>query len=188
MRAAERVEPRTLAPVAARRRSARVPVVAACCLLAAILAQTSGMLYLPPRWPRPDVVLVLALAWGFRRGRGEGVALALLGGLLLDLASVGPLGLHTLALGLAVFVVEAGGPAWAANWPRRLAATVLAALLVQVLILAVMGLRGWELDWSTGLLRLILLSVAADLAIVSLWYVVLGPLLGAGRQRPAAES
>jgi len=50
--------------------------------------------------PRPDLVLLLVLAWSMIRGVAEGTVGGIAGGLALDLTSAVPFGLHTSLLGL----------------------------------------------------------------------------------------
>src|SRR5918911_3711443 len=50
--------------------------------------------------PRPDLVLLLVLAWSMIRGVAEGTVGGIAGGLALDLTSAAPFGLHTSLLGL----------------------------------------------------------------------------------------
>ncbi len=50
--------------------------------------------------PRPDLVLLLVLAWSMLRGLTEGTIGGVAGGLALDLLSAAPFGLHTGLLGL----------------------------------------------------------------------------------------
>ena len=168
-----------LAPVEARGRAARPLLVGVVLLLAAALGQTTAAPWAPSGLPRLDVVLALALAWCFRRGRGEGVLLALAGGLLLDLSSAGPFGLHTLALGLALLLVEGAGETLTGSWPRRLLASVLTGALVELVALGVLVLRGWGLPTPGGLARAALPTIGADLILVLVLYVLVGWLLRA---------
>ncbi|HLI25858.1 MAG TPA: rod shape-determining protein MreD [Chloroflexota bacterium] len=166
-----------LAPVQ-HRRSARWLIVGGLLLPAAVVGQTTGALYLPEGWPRADIGLAVALAWAWRRGRGEGVGLALGGGLLLDLASAAPLGLHVLALGLALLLVESAGELLAGSWPGRLVATVCAGALVHLVVLTGLWLRGWAIDWSRALAQATLPALGADLVVGVVLYYLLGGLLG----------
>jgi rod shape-determining protein MreD len=50
--------------------------------------------------PRPDLVLLLVLAWSMIRGLDEGTVGGIAGGLALDLLSAAPFGVHTGLLGL----------------------------------------------------------------------------------------
>src|SRR5262249_2474376 len=107
-----------MAPVGARRSPVRALVGVGLALLAAMLLPTSVALYLPSTAPRPDLVLLVALAWGFLRGSGEGFLAAVVGGLLLDCASSTPFGLHVFAFGLAAVVVSGDGR-FSSSAPRR---------------------------------------------------------------------
>ena len=49
--------------------------------------------------PRPDLVLLLVLAWSMLRGLAEGTIGGIAGGLALDLLSAAPFGLHAALLG-----------------------------------------------------------------------------------------
>jgi rod shape-determining protein MreD len=49
--------------------------------------------------PRPDLVLLVVLAWSIARGVTEGAIFGILGGLALDVLSAGPFGLFTVLLG-----------------------------------------------------------------------------------------
>jgi rod shape-determining protein MreD len=49
--------------------------------------------------PRPDLVLLVVLAWSIVRGLTEGAIFGILGGLALDIMSAGPFGLFTMLLG-----------------------------------------------------------------------------------------
>jgi rod shape-determining protein MreD len=176
-----------LAPVQ-RRRSWRWLLVGGGLLLAAVVGQSTAALYLPPGWPRADLVLALALAWAWRRGRGTGVGWALGGGLLLDLASAAPLGLHMLALGLALLLVESAGEVLAHGWPGRLLAAACAGALVHLVLLAGLWLRGWPLDWARALGQTTLPALGADLGAAVVLYYLLGGLLGTSPAARGASS
>jgi rod shape-determining protein MreD len=53
----------------------------------------------------PNLVLLAVVGWTLVRGAGSGLRWAIAGGLLLDLVSPGPLGLHALALAVAAYGV-----------------------------------------------------------------------------------
>ena len=77
-------------------------------ILAAVVLQTALLDRLPfPGGSAPNLVLVLVIARAWLRGGGAGMRWALAGGLLLDLAGIGPLGAHALALLCAAYVAGA---------------------------------------------------------------------------------
>ena len=58
-----------------------------------------------PRLPvRPDLMLVLVVAWSLLRGMEEGLLWAFVGGILLDLLSAGPFGAFTIGLLVAALI------------------------------------------------------------------------------------
>jgi rod shape-determining protein MreD len=163
----------SLAPVRQRRSPARDFVVLGAALLLATLVQTTVAAYLPPTWARPDLVLMVALAWAYLRGGGEGFLAGVVGGLLLDLSSSVPFGLHILAYGLALWLVGNENGPFAASPPRRVAGAVVAAALVHGLVLVAMQLRGWDVWWSAALFRSLLPALALDAAILVMCDVLL---------------
>jgi rod shape-determining protein MreD len=162
----------SLAPVRSRRSPPLALLGVGLALLGAALLQTSVALYLPTTAPRPDLVLVVALAWGFLRGGGEGFIAALLGGLLLDLAGATTFGLHIFGFGLAALVVSGEG-GFAASPLRRSLGAVVAAAIVHLLLLGVLQMRGWELLWPVALVRGTLPALACDAALLPLCYALL---------------
>ena len=77
---------------------------AALLLAAAALLQVTLLGRVDAALPAPNLVLALCAARAWTRGGRAGMAWALLGGLLLDLAGgVGPLGVHALALLAAAY-------------------------------------------------------------------------------------
>jgi rod shape-determining protein MreD len=171
----------SLAPIRSGRSPTRALVGVGLALLAGALVQTSATLYLPSAVPRPDLVLVVALAWGFLRGSGEGFLAAVAGGLLLDCQGTAPFGLHVLAFGLAALVVSGDG-AFSTSALRRSTGAVVAAAIVHLLMLAVLQMRGWEPLWPVALVRGTLPALAADAALLPVCYALLRRL-----PEPAAE-
>ena len=72
-------------------------------LAMAALLQVTLVGRLDPSLPQPNLVLALVVARAWLRGGGAGMRWALAGGLLLDLAGIGPLGEHALALLAAAY-------------------------------------------------------------------------------------
>ena len=162
-----------LAPVRAGQSRGRSIAAVGAALLLAALAQTSAAVYLPPVVPHPDLVLLVALAWGFLRGRGEGFVAGIAGGLLLDLCSSTPFGLHVLALGLATLLVDAAGATLADGIVRRSVGGVVAAAIVHVLAIGAIQLHGWELWSPATAMRSVLPALAADALILPGCYALL---------------
>ena len=163
----------SLAPVRQQRSPARDFAVVGVALLVAGLAQTTAAAYFPPSWARPDLVLMVALAWAYLRGGGEGFLAGVVGGLLLDLSSSVPFGLHIFAYGLALWLVGNENGPFVASAPRRVAGAVVAAALVHGLVLLVVQLRGWDVWWSAALFRSLLPALALDAVILVACYLLL---------------
>jgi rod shape-determining protein MreD len=75
-------------------------LIAAGLLAAAALLQSVLGPSLPVVRGRPDLVLVVVLAWSMLRGSGEGAFVGFLGGVLLDSAVYTPFGINGALLGL----------------------------------------------------------------------------------------
>ena len=56
----------------------------------------------------PDLVLLLVVSWVLLHGMREGLAVALLGGLVLDALSAGPFGVATLSLAVVSWIAGLG--------------------------------------------------------------------------------
>ena len=94
----------------------------------------------------PQLVLCWVVGWAVVRGRGEALPWAIFAGLLLDLLSSLPPGVHLLALAAATYLVDTGrrligGSPLVFGAVAIVAATALYDLLV-VLLLGLAGTRG----------------------------------------------
>jgi len=114
------------------------PIVA---VLAAL--QTSMVPRLAVGGARTQLVLVWVVCWAVVRGRGEAMSWAIFGGLLLDLLSQMPPGVHLLALTVVAFVADLGHTVMQGSPALFSGAAVFAASLlygiVLVLVLAATG-------------------------------------------------
>jgi rod shape-determining protein MreD len=75
-------------------------VIAAGLLAVAALLQSVMGPSLPLVRGRPDLVLVVVLAWSMLRGSGEGAFVGFLGGVLLDSVTYTPFGINSALMGL----------------------------------------------------------------------------------------
>ncbi|GIV83449.1 MAG: hypothetical protein KatS3mg052_0456 [Candidatus Roseilinea sp.] len=114
---------------------------------------------------RPNLVLVMGAAWAAIRG-DEGFIWALGGGLLLDLQSSAPFGMHTAGLmignALAALLDRAPIPipiARTLNW------VLVTTVVYHITALAVLGLANRTFDISIGFTSVILPSLAANLIL-----------------------
>lgn len=98
----------------------------------------------------PQPALLAALAWGLLRGPWEGMVWAFVGGLFLDLFSMGPIGVTSLALMAAVPVLVRARQ----SLPEE--SVLITALLLAlgltiyfVVYLIVLRVAGFGLNWQT---------------------------------------
>jgi rod shape-determining protein MreD len=96
--------------------------------------------------PRPDLVLVLVLAWSMVRGFAEGTVGGIVGGLALDLLSGVPFGVHTAILGLIGSLTALGeANLYRGNLPLFLTTAALATVVMHgaaILLLQASGQQG----------------------------------------------
>lgn len=153
-------------------------VRAALLLAAAALLQVTFLGRLDTALPAPNLVLALCLARAWTRGGRAGMAWALAGGLLLDLAGgVGPLGVHALAALAAAYTAGALAAAFE-NSSAALAALAGAAggIVYGAVVLAAadsLGLADVSLRASLPLLAgggvVTALATAAATALLQRW-------------------
>ena len=138
--------------------------------LMAVLAivQTSILPRFPIAGVEPQLLFLLALAWGLVRGLEEGLVWAFIAGIWADLFSLTPLGLSSLA-----FMAGVAGPILLQPLmpPRRLPVTALMGalgtliyLLFYVVALGLLG-RGLSAAGVAGLLPIALLHAVLILPI-----------------------
>ncbi len=139
-------------------------------LTLAVLVQDVLLSRLSVLGGRPDLVLLLVLAWAFLRGPAEGAVWAFIAGILLDLLSGGPFGGITLALLLASLLL-------AQQWGRELGSLFLQLFLLvlvgcfvyHLVLLLTLAWTGHSVDWQYALAR-----VAAPSALLN---AVLAPFV-----------
>jgi rod shape-determining protein MreD len=145
-------------------------VIAAGLLLLAALFQSLVGTSLPFLGGRPDLPLVLVLAWAVLRGPHEGALVGFIGGLLLDSVRYTPFGLNAAFLGIIGYV--AGLPqanVYRGNFPFFFGTAVVVTLayhLLMLLALQAYGLRlpplaeTWTLALWAAVLNALLLAPA----------------------------
>jgi rod shape-determining protein MreD len=154
-----------------------VSFYAAIPLMAALaIVQTSILPRFSVAGVEPQLLFLVALAWGLLRGLEEGLVWAFIAGLWIDLFSLTPMGLSSLAFmaGVAVPVLlQHIMP------PRRLLVAALMAalgtviyLLVYAVALGLLG-RGLSLGGLAGLLPLVVMHVVLILPIYYVTQTVL---------------
>jgi rod shape-determining protein MreD len=121
---------------------------------------------------RPDLVLLLVLAWTMVRGTTEGAVAAFIGGLAVDIFSPLPLGSHALVMLLTIAPIGAmGAPFYRGNLVFPIGGAFLATVLYNVLLLLLSRLLGQDIVWGSLLWRLALpmALITATLMPVVYW-------------------
>lgn len=129
-------------------------------ILLLALLQVSLMPRLPWLGVRPDLVFLVALAWGMVRGSAEGAIVAFGGGLMLDILSSFPLGGQALALLLTVVALSwLGAPFYRGNPLFPAAGAFLGTWAYHLLLLLLAQLFGQAASWG-GTLRYVVLPLS----------------------------
>ncbi len=140
-------------------------------LLILALLQGALMPTIPLLGIRPDLILVLLLAWTMVRGVREGVVGAFIAGLALDVFSSYPLGSHSLVLALTVLAVGwLEAPVYRENLAFPIIGTAAATLLYNLLLMGLSQLLGQPVAWGSLLWRFILPLALLEAAMMPLAY------------------
>jgi len=118
------------------------------------LAQTVWLSRVSLWGARPDLMLLTVLAWAVIRGMDEGMVWGLIGGLIVDLFSGGPLGATALALLAAAFLTgQPWGQGIGSPIMRLLLLAFAAGLVYHLVLLAVLAWTGYGVEWGPAILR-----------------------------------
>lgn len=140
----------------------------------AAVVQSVALPHLEILGVKPDLVLLLVIAWSVRRGAGAGVVWAIVGGIAVDLLSVGPFGVSVLAMGVAATLAGSVGPSL-----RRTSALLPVAMtpplsIVATLVGAVaLTLVGWPVFWPVTVALVVLpAAIVNSVAMLAVYPVV----------------
>ena len=115
---------------------------------------------------RPDLVAVMVLVWSLVSDRGDELAWAFGGGLLLDTLSGGPTG--AAILGLTVVSLLAGlseSRLWESHLLLPLVAVALGTIIYHLIYLAALTVSGWSIPWIETLTTVTLPSMILNLIL-----------------------
>ncbi len=156
-------------------------------ILLLALLQVSLMPRLPLVGVRPDLVFLVALAWGMVRGSAEGAVVAFCGGLALDILSSFPLGGQAMALLLTVVALSGlGAPFYRGNPLLPVAGAFLGTWLYHLLLLLLTQISGQAASWG-GTLRYAVLPLSlVEAALMLPVYWILDRLERRTRRRARA--
>jgi rod shape-determining protein MreD len=120
---------------------------------------------------RVDLGLLVVVAWGLVSRPGEAAAWGLATGLFLDLASGLPFGTQALALtlvGLLMGLIQM--MIFRDNILLPPTAAFIATWVYNLLVLGLLSLLGWPMDWNEYLLRITLPTAILNTAVLPLAY------------------
>jgi len=115
---------------------------------------------------RPDLMLLVVLGWATVRNLDEGLVWGLIGGLIVDLLSGGPLGATALALLATAFLVgQPWGRGLGSQAVRLLLMAFIGILVYHLVLLIVLSWTGRTIDWRFSLLRVAAPSVLLNVVL-----------------------
>lgn len=133
----------------------------------------------------PNFVLLLTLAWAARAPLVEAVLIAFAGGIGLDLMSVGPLGLTTLALLPPIFAIDIVREQLVGfNYLLLVIFTAIAGFVYALIMLAGLVIAGFTLPPLGVLSYTILPTVVYNLALLTPVFVLVRWLTREPKARP----
>jgi len=115
----------------------------------------------------PDLMVLLIIGWTAVHNVNDGLVWALIGGLLVDILSGGPLGGTVLAL--VVVALLAGQPLRqeaSITLPSLLISTFVAVLAYHLALLAVLSWGGMAVDWKYSILQIAMPSAVLNTVLV----------------------
>lgn len=119
----------------------------------------------------PDLVLVAVTSWSLLRGSGEGLLWALVGGVVIDLFSGAPFGVHTLALLAVSFVSGLGQQTiFRSDWLTPIVVIPLATLIYQLMVLGLLTILGWRGGVASAVRYVVLPSMLANTLVMPIVY------------------
>ncbi|MGH2459908.1 MAG: rod shape-determining protein MreD [Chloroflexota bacterium] len=152
-------------------------------LVGAAVAQSTVLAHLTVAGVKVDLVLLLVVAWSIRRGVEEGIVWALIGGLAVDLLSMGPVGTSIVGFGIAAIVAGSLGPTLRqVSVLLPLILTPLASIIAMLASAVVMAAFGWPMPWPATVALIVLPAAVLDSVAMILVY----PIVSAADRRPHA--
>lgn len=118
-------------------------------MTAAVLFQAALLPHVSLFGVRPDLVMLIAVAWSLVRGPHDGVVWGFVGGVMLDIFSAAPFGVFTLSLLLVTFVSGLGEINIYRGNLLPLTTGFGATLLYHLLGFIFLNTLGWDVAWRT---------------------------------------
>ncbi len=150
------------------------PYLLAPLLTLTAIVQATLVPLLPTGDAKPDLILLIVVAWGIVRGGGEATLWGLGGGLVLDLLSSAPFGVQTLglvAVGLLADLMETNF--FRSNILLPLAAIFIATFLFHIVEAAGMQTAGYPIAWQSFLTGVVFPTALFNTALMPIFYGLL---------------
>lgn len=123
---------------------------------------------------RPDLALVIVVAWTLLRGARSAIIWAFIAGIWLDLVSGGPFGMYTLGLVSATAVAGLGGrTVFRGHLVLAIGMVAIATIVQDLIQWLLVRLTGAPISFPGALLRLTLPEVAINMAVMLILYPLL---------------
>ena len=146
-------------------------------LIATALLQSTIFPHIALLGVHPDLLLSVVVAWSLLRGASEGMLWALIGGIILDLFSGAPFGVHALSLLAVSFLSSLGQHSmFRVDLFLPILIIPLSSLLYNGLLLALLGILGWPADWGDGFTQVILPSALVNALSMPVVYLLMRTL------------
>ncbi len=138
------------------------------------LVQTTILPMLIPGPVRPDLMLMLVVGWGVVHGSGQATLWGFGGGLMLDLVSGTPFGLHALSLGAIGFLADAlQTNFFRSNVFIPIATIFIATLMVYIGQAAALQALGATVPWPVYIFNIVLPTAILNTVLMPLMYWIL---------------
>jgi rod shape-determining protein MreD len=143
-------------------------------LLTVALLQATALPALEILSVKPELMLLMVLAWSLLRGVEEGLVWAFVGGLMLDLFSGGPVGASALALLVVSFLSGlTRGSVTRTSFMLPIGVALAGTLLYQTLFLLVIQLTRGTVPWTDSLFGATLPSLAVNALLMPVIFWVM---------------
>ncbi len=143
-------------------------------LIFVLLAQTTLLPLFVPGPVRPDLMLMLVIGWGVVHGNGQAALWGLGGGLLLDLFSGAPFGIHTFGLAAIGWLADTlQTNFFRSNVLVPLFTIFVATLLYHIGQAAVMQLLGYTINWAFYSFNVVLPTAILNTVLMPFVYWIL---------------
>ncbi len=140
-------------------------------LVTVALIQSTVGPYLTILGVKPEMMLLVVVAWSLLRGAREGMVWALIGGLCLDLLSGAPLGTITLALLVVSFLAGLGeSSVFRTHILLPIVAAFIATLVYDAITLIILDFTGHSVAWLRSAMYIVLPSMLVNTLLMPLFF------------------